>query len=92
MAAAYTTMISYIVLTLLMTLWANKIYGRDKVNSVLGNKNVFVISVIGIAFMMLGLFLYRFYIIRYAIIVVITILVWRLYKKSELKIKTIDKE
>lgn len=92
MAAAYTTMISYIVLTLLMALWANKIYGRDKVNSVLGNKDVFVISVIGIVFMMLGLFLYRFYIIRYAIIVVITILVWRLYKKSELKIKTIDKE
>ena len=36
--------------------------------------------------------LYKFCIIRYVIIVFIAIFVWRLYKKSELKIKRINKE
>ena len=80
MAAAFTTMISYIILTLLMAFWANYIFGRSNVNSAIGNKEMFYICLFSLCIMMLGLVLYKLYLVRYAITLIIGFVSWKYYK------------
>ena len=71
MAAAYTTMISYIIMAVLLAVWANRQYQLciGPLNKVYSNRKILIISIVSILISMSGLFVYGNAILRYLCIV-----------------------
>lgn len=71
MAAAYTTLVSYIIMAGLLMIWANFEYKKNigSLNKVYDNKKIVLLSFVTIILSLSGLFTYRFWILRYACIV-----------------------
>lgn len=83
MAAAYTTLFSYILMAILQGFWARKLCKANgiKDSSVFEDKKLILLACITTILCLLGIILYSFYIIRYLIIVLIAVLSVVLYKK-----------
>ena len=74
-AAAYTTLFSYIILTLIEGILATKVYKRvTKNNMIYMNGGIVSICTITLLFIMLALLFYKMYIIRYTVCVIILII------------------
>ena len=75
MAAAYTTLVAYIVLAGCQAFCAKTIQNRisGKSNSVYNDKAVMIIAMITIITVFIGLILYKYSVIRYLIIIIATI-------------------
>ena len=67
MAAAYTTMICYILITIILAFWANKKFKEngDSLNRIYYNKKIFFLCITVTTILLLGLLLYHFTIYRY---------------------------
>lgn len=88
MAAAYTTMISYIIMALLLVYWAKKEYMKSigSLDKVYNNKINLLVSVLVILITLSGLFFYGNIVLRYACILcmtVIGIILLRRYKRRK---------
>lgn len=88
MAAAYTTMISYIIMALLLVHWAKKEYVKNigSLDMVYDNKKNILISVLVILITLSGLLFYRNIVLRYICILCMTIIgiiLLRRYKSSK---------
>ena len=75
MAAAYTTLISYIVMALLLSIWANREFKKHikEVDFVYDNKLILVISIMTLIVSLLAISIYDYAIVRYAVAAVIFI-------------------
>lgn len=86
MAAAYTTLIAYIVMSLLLVFYSNKVHKEmvEKDECVYDNKKIFILSVVSVALCLSCLVLYPNYILRYIFIlmgIIVCAFYWRrLYK------------
>ena len=87
MAAAYTTMASYVVWVILQVFWANLIEKQQGItDGVFNNKNFLAISILTMALCMVGIPLYKFTIVRYAataLIVIVGAVAIRTMKKQK---------
>lgn len=89
MAAAYTTLFSYIVLAVLQAMWGRKIHKNitGTKETVYDDKKFFYLSFATTAVIMCALILYRHTIIRYIVllvgIILFTIYVWKLIKQLQ---------
>lgn len=83
MAAAYTTLFSYILMTILLYLWAKKNYNNQlrKLDEVYDNLKIFILSVMTIVIAMLGLLVYGNMLVRYVIIGILLIISFFVGKK-----------
>ena len=83
-AAAYTTMLSYILMALLLGISANLIYRKDvgkRLNEIYHNKKILLMSVVTIICSLFGLFLYAHMAARYfCIIPFMGLSVWLYHK------------
>ena len=72
MAAAYTTLASYIVLAALQAFWSKKVCEENKnpISVIFDNKFMLILALITIGASLIGLLLYSNTIIRYSVIVV----------------------
>lgn len=77
MAAAYTTMISYIVMAILQVYWASKVCTNHgfRLEYLFLNKKMFYVSIITIFLCLLATFLYDYFLLRYLFILFLFILV-----------------
>ena len=75
MAAAYTTLISYIVMASLLSIWANREFKKHlkEVDFVYDNKRILVISVMTLIVSLFAISIYDYAIVRYAVAAVIFI-------------------
>ena len=69
MAAAYTTLISYIVMALLLSIWANREFKKyiTEIDFVYDNKLISVISILTLVISLFAILIYNYAIVRYAI-------------------------
>ena len=83
MAAAYTTLFSYILMALFQGLWARKLCKENGIegNAVFEDRKLMVLAIATTLLCLLGIALYKFYIIRYLFVVVMAVLSLVLYKK-----------
>lgn len=88
MAAAYTTLFSYMVWTVLQAVFAKNICKKQNINAIFDDKKLLVISIATIAMCLIGIFLYQNNIVRYiaGIITLISgcVLAFRLKKRGVL--------
>lgn len=83
MAAAYTTLFSYILMALFQGLWAKKLCkenGLEK-NAVFEDYKLMMLAIATTLLCLLGVVLYKFYIIRYWLVFIMAVLSIVLYKK-----------
>ena len=75
MAAAYTTLISYIVMALLLSIWANREFKKHikEVDFVYDNKLILAISIMTLIVSLFAISIYDYAIVRYAVAAVIFI-------------------
>ena len=75
MAAAYTTLISYIVMALLLSIWANREFKKHitEIDFVYDNKLILAISVMTLVVSLFAVAIYDYAIVRYAVAAVIFI-------------------
>jgi len=83
MAAAYTTLFSYILMALFQGLWARKLCKENGIegNAVFEDRKLMVLAIATTLLCLLGIALYKFYIIRYLSVVIMAVLSIVLYKK-----------
>lgn len=83
MAVAYTTLLSYILMALFQGLWARKLCKENGIegNAVFEDRKLMVLAIATTLLCLLGIALYKFYIIRYLFVVVMAVLSLVLYKK-----------
>ena len=83
MAAAYTTLFSYILMALFQGLWARKLCKENGIegNAVFEDRKLMVLAIATTLLCLLGIALYKFYIIRYLSVLVMAALSFVLYKK-----------
>lgn len=88
-AAAYTTLISYIILTVIQVYMANKTYKKISKEEfdIYNNKLFFLMAICIIAICLFGLFLYQFILLRYAICVIIILLIAIICRKKNIMLK-----
>ena len=69
MAAAYTTLISYIVMALLLSIWANREFKKyiTEIDFVYDNKLISMISILTLVISLFAILIYNYAIVRYAI-------------------------
>ena len=69
MAAAYTTLVSYIVMALLLSIWANKEFKKhiEEVEFVFDNKLILAISGLTLVVSFFAILIYDYVIVRYAV-------------------------
>lgn len=87
MAAAYTTLIAYILLAYLQALWANKVckengIGKEKIFS---DQKMLIMAIITVVLCLLGIALYNFTVLRY--IVVLGVIAFSLFLAKKYNIK-----
>lgn len=80
MAAAYTTLISYIVMTLFLAYFAAKLYRKKhgKINNIYSNSKLLLLSMITVGVSMLGLILYNYTILRFLVLTIFVVLTMHL--------------
>lgn len=73
MAAAYTTLVSYIVMALLLSIWANREFRKNmsKMSFVYDNKMIFGISLVTLVVSLLAISIYDYAVVRYLVAAVI---------------------
>lgn len=72
MSAAYTTFVSYLLQTVLLFIFTNKVYSNiGDINDIYNNKYILIMSIIVNVILLSGLLLYRISVIRYVIIIVL---------------------
>ena len=83
MAAAYTTLFSYILMALFQGIWARKLCKENGIaeSSVFEDRKLILLACVTTVLCLLGIALYNFYIIRYLIIVLMAVLSIVFYKK-----------
>lgn len=69
MAAAYTTMVCYMIMTVLLAFWANNKFSKkgDSLGRVYYNKRILLLCIFVTAILLSGMLLYHFSILRYLI-------------------------
>ena len=92
MAAAYTTLVSYIVMAALLSIWANCEFKKNvtAVDFVYDNKMIAIISVLTLIISMLAILIYDYAFVRYAIaalIFTVTVLYGVRYLKANKDMK-----
>lgn len=82
-AAAYTTMISYIILALLQYLWSRKLVIQNNFGhtQIYDDLNLFKISIITTLVILFGIIMYRFVMIRYIFIFILLCITLLIYRK-----------
>lgn len=85
MAAAYTTLFSYVLMALMEMICANLFFKKEypEKQFVYENKTIVLIACVSILISLCGLVLYRYTLLRYLAIVVVAIVVLILYRKKE---------
>ena len=75
MAAAYTTLVSYIVMAILLAIWANREFKKNvtAVDFVYDNKMILMMSVMTLVISMLAILIYDYAFVRYAVVTLIFI-------------------
>lgn len=91
MAAAYTTMVCYVIMTALLAFWANGKFSKegDSLGRVYYNKRVFLLCLFVSAILLSGILLYNLTILRYVLAVIFLIGATYVGKKY---IKTVKRE
>ena len=89
MAAAYTTLFSYIVLAALQAIWSKKVYRENDnaISNIYDNKKLVILSVVTTGVSLLAIPLYSNTIIRYIFIlggIIVTIIIVNRILKSEM--------
>ena len=92
MAAAYTTLVSYIVMAALLSIWANREFKKNvtAVDFVYDNKMIAIISMLTLIISMLAILIYDYAFVRYAIaalIFTVTVLYGVRYLKANKDMK-----
>ena len=92
MAAAYTTLVSYIVMAALLSIWANREFKKNvtAVDFVYDNKMIAIISMLTLIISMLAISIYDYAFVRYAIaalIFTVTVLYGVRYLKANKDMK-----
>lgn len=84
-AAAYTTLVSYIILTIIQSYIANKTYKKisNYSSNIYDNKIIFIMSSSIIIISLFGLLLYHFIFLRYIACIIIIGLIFILCKKNK---------
>lgn len=87
MAAAYTTLIAYILLAYLQAVWANKVckengIGKEKIFS---DQKMLVMAIVTVVLCLLGIALYHFTVLRY--IVVLGVIVFSIFLAKKYNVK-----
>ena len=83
MAAAYTTLFSYILMALFQRVWARKLCKENGIegNAVFEDRKLVILAIATTLLSLLGIAMYKFYIIRYLSVVIMAVLSIVLYKK-----------
>lgn len=83
MAAAYTTLFSYILMALFQGLWARKLCKENGIegSTIFEDHKLMALAIATTLLCLLGIALYKFYIIRYLSVVIMAVLSIVLYKK-----------
>lgn len=83
MAAAYTTLFSYILMALFQGIWARKLCKENDIedSTVFEDKKLILLACVIMILCLLGIALYNFYIVRYLVVVLMAVLSVILYKK-----------
>lgn len=83
-AAAYTTLVSYIVLATLQTFWSAKVCEKNNnpINDIFDNKRLFLLAVVTTLATLLGIPLYSNTITRYVAIAISVVFIFVLVKKN----------
>ena len=83
MAAAYTTLFSYILMAVFQGIWARKLCKENGIedSSIFDDRKLILLACATTVSCLLGIALYNFYIIRYLVIVLMAVLSLALYKK-----------
>ena len=91
MAAAYTTLFSYIILAILQVVWVKRLCmdNGTSINNIFDNKMMFILAVLTTVSTLFGIILYVNTFIRYAVsilgIILLLILVRLIYKRKLMK-------
>lgn len=89
MAAAYTTMVSYICMAILQGYWARKLSKQNGIEhgTVYDDKKLFALAGITVIVSMSGIFFYKYTVLRYlavfVMIIVGSILIYKKYRKKD---------
>lgn len=94
-AAAYTTLISYILLAYLQYFWSKKliILNNDEIEQIYNDKLLLLISVVTTVLILFGIILYKMLVVRFiALIVIIILSIYIFYKLYINYHSTLDKD
>ena len=92
MAAAYTTMLSYMVMFSLLYYWSNKLFlikTSNSLNGIYDNNKILLLLTVETVILMSGIFLYRFATLRYFCTFLLIIFSFSLIKKYLGKLKVL---
>lgn len=93
MAAAYTTLLSYVVMAVLLSIWANREFKKHitEVDFVYDNKLILAMSIVTLVISLFAISVYDYGIVRYtvaAVFLILTVLYGIHYLKENKNIKT----
>lgn len=83
MAAAYTTLFSYILMAFFQGVWARKLCKINRVESlsIFDDKKLILLACVTIILCLMGIAVYNFYFIRYLVIVIMAVICFILFRK-----------
>lgn len=93
MAAAYTTLLSYVVMAVLLSIWANREFKKHitEVDFVYDNKLILAMSIVTLVISLFAISVYDYGIVRYtvaAVFLILTVLYGIHYLKENKNVKT----
>lgn len=93
MAAAYTTLLSYVVMAVLLSIWANREFKKHitEVDFVYDNKLILAMSIVTLVISLFAILIYDYGIVRYtvaAVFLILTVMYGMHYLKENKNIKT----
>lgn len=93
MAAAYTTLLSYVVMAVLLSIWANREFKKHitEVDFVYDNKLILAVSIVTLVISLFAILIYDYGIVRYtvaAVFFILTVMYGIHYLKENKNIKT----
>lgn len=93
MAAAYTTLLSYVVMAVLLSIWANREFKKHiaEVDFVYDNKLILAMSIVTLVISLFAILIYDYVIVRYtvaAVFLILTVMYGIHYLKENKNIKT----
>ena len=92
MAAAYTTLLSYVVMAVLLSIWANREFKKHitEVDFVYDNKLILAMSIVTLVISLFAILVYDYGIVRYtvaAVFLILTVLYGIYYLKESKNVK-----